>query len=43
MKYYSIHDKDGNHITDCWSLKHAKCIMKKLEGEGCYIVESEGE
>jgi hypothetical protein len=38
---YSIHDKDGNRITDCWSLKHAKSILKKLEGENCYIVESE--
>jgi len=43
MKYYSIQDKDGNRITDCWSLKHAKAMLKKLEGEDCRIIESEEE
>jgi hypothetical protein len=36
-KFYSIW-KNGNRITDCFSLRHAKSILKKLNDASCEIV-----
>jgi len=37
IKYYSIR-KNGNLITDCFSLRHEKSILKKLNDASCEIV-----
>jgi hypothetical protein len=37
IKFYSIW-KNGNRITDCFSLRHAKSILKKLNDASCEIV-----